>query len=65
MYPHIHIPNFHTIANPSPQSFLINLLPHSITRYIKLLSYSFVFPRCNNCLPVSYLPLSQPMLSKN
>jgi hypothetical protein len=52
MYPHIPIS---TITNPSPQSYLINILPHSITHYIELLSNPFVLPRCDNSLPVPYL----------
>jgi hypothetical protein len=57
---HRHIPVF-TIVNPSPQSFLINLLPHSVTHYIHtsgsfpalpyFLAVIFVVTR-----PVPYLP---------
>ena len=54
--------NFH-IANPSPQSFLINRCPHPITHYIKLLFNPFVLPPCNNCL--LYSSSSRPRPSKN
>jgi hypothetical protein len=62
MYPHI--PVF-TIVNPSPKSFLINLLPHSVTHYIGLLSSPFALPRCNNCHPIPYLPQYRPSSTKN
>jgi hypothetical protein len=62
IYPHI--PVF-TIVNPSPESFLTNLLPHSITHNIEHLSSTFVLPRCNNCRPVPYLPKYRPSPTKN
>jgi hypothetical protein len=61
IYPHISV---FTIVNPSPKSFLINLLPHSVTHYIEHLSSPFVLHRCNNCRPLPYPPQYQPSPTK-